>query len=64
LEWVYGVWKDGDVGHYQPFKALHDYRCEHHRAVVIGMKTSWEQELLVILKHGDYRLGQGEVEND
>jgi hypothetical protein len=57
------------VCHNQPLKALHDFRCECYRAVVIvalrlrGLENrncggqfnkTW----------GDYRLGQGEVEND
>ena len=54
--------------HNQPFKALHDYRCECYRAVVIAAGS------LRVLGNrkdgghletcGDYRLGQGEVEND
>jgi hypothetical protein len=36
LEWVKCFWDDGvDVSHDQPFKALHGYRHECYRSVVI-----------------------------
>ena len=56
-----------DVIHDQPFKALHGYRCECYRQVVI------QAGYLSVLGHRDnggllenvwyYRLRQGEVEN-
>ena len=69
LEWDQDVWDDGvDVrSHDRLFKALHGYRCECNRAIVIY--TGY----LGVLGHRDYgglletcryyRLGQGEVEN-
>jgi hypothetical protein len=56
------------VCHNQPFKALHDYRCEYYRALVIvagsfrvlGNRNDGGQ----LETRRDYRLGQGEFEKD
>ena len=62
-----GVWDDGvDVCHDQPFKALHDYRCECYRTVVIVgvLRVLWNRNDGGHLKTcGDYRLVKREVEN-